>query len=261
MATPSPTPTLSSTSVLNISQTGATIGATPNVNGTLYGLVLPSSSPALTNPQDVANNASSLSTTDTANVGVNLTQTGLMAGTSYVAYIVQKSATGTYSIITSIPFTTTAVSQPAPSLSSITATYTNAVSTTCGVTTNKSGTIYCLATTSSTAPSAATIKSQGQSVSAGGAGTYALSLSGLSSNTGYYLWTVETGTGGDSAVAGGTSLTTLQVASNVTTDNLGNLDTQGGGGSGTLTLDQPVTSASCSFVDGSGNPLSGGSFS
>ena len=78
-----------------------------------------------------------------------------------------------------------------------------------------------------------------------------MSASGLSSNTTYYAWFVATDAGGDSVVVG-TSFTTLQVASSVTSSNLGNLNTQGGSGSGSITLDQPVSSASCSFSVGGG---------
>jgi len=193
--------------------------STDEANGTLYWVVTTSATPpskaqvkAGQNHAGAAATASG-SSVITATGTQNFNATGLSAGTAYYAYFMHEdAATNQSNVAAGDGFTTTAA---APSLSSPLDTAVGQDEASLGVTTDTAnGTIYWVITTSSTAPSAANVKSASGAVTSGNtavtsSGAKTFTAEGLTANTTYYAHFMHEGaSGGQSTVSTGDGFTT-----------------------------------------------------
>ena len=137
-------PVLSAQTASSITQTTATLNFTSGEAGTYYYLVYASASSPPDTATIVAQGASSptiVKGTSSATVDTNtVAVTGLSAGTSYKAYVVVKDSSGNVSLVSTISLTT-AVANPAFSLSASSETRTYSTSGTAFTSTSTGGLI------------------------------------------------------------------------------------------------------------------------
>lgn len=207
--TSSPSPaTLTSPTSSSVAATTATVGATTDTgSGTLYAVVYTGSTP--TASQIKLGQNSSGTGTPSGNVTVassgakTINITGLTAGTAYNYALVQNSTGGDSNVVTGTFTTVSVATLTTPASSSVTATTASV-----GATSDKSGTMYVVCSTTNSTPTATQIKA-GQNAagttvpSANGSavsGANLLSISGLTASTTYYYFVLVNNVAGDSNI-------------------------------------------------------------
>jgi hypothetical protein len=209
-------PVVPSITAMTSTATGPTtasldVTASP-VDGTLYWFVSASATPPVSATLKAGTGAaSSGSFVITAVPGAHAGPAGLSASTAYYTHAIY-TASGVDSVIATTTFTTAAADVTAPVLSLPTAAIANETSAAAGVTTNEgNGTLYWVATTSATQPTAAQIRAGqnnggaaavqfgAQAVSATGAQSIFGGIISLTAGTTYYAHFLHDDTSGNAS--------------------------------------------------------------
>jgi hypothetical protein len=186
-------PTFSSISASATGTMTAILGATPSKTGTIYYLVNTS---AIATPTQVKAGSSVAVTTANQPQSINVTAL-LSASTTYYAHLLIRSSTGVDSAV----YTTSSfITPPTPTLSSVSATVTGGATATLSGMPNVDGTMYYVVTTSPTAPSVVQVKAGqtntgvGASFAGNGSASAAtlksFGVTGLTTATAYYAYLV-----------------------------------------------------------------------
>lgn len=240
-------------------QTGFTTAtgtvSTTQASGTLYAVVTTSATPPsaaqVKAGQNNAGGAAAYASSHAATLGTNsFSATGLTGATTYYFYYMQENAAAIQSTVSaSAAFTTATPDVTAPTLSNPTDTKTGQTTATLTVDTNEAnGTLYAVATTSATPPSAAQVKlgQDNSGVAAayagnqaiGSTGTKNFSTTGLASGTAYTgFFMHEDAAANQSTVSAANGFTTDAVPDTTAPTLTNPTDTKTGSTTATLTVD------------------------
>lgn len=222
------------------STTGTGGATTDEANGVMYVVATTSATPPSAAQIESGLNSSG---TATPNANINITSTGakslsisgLSASTTYYAHVIHKDNAGNRSnIVSSAAFTTSADTTSdttAPSLTTPTGTQTSATTGTGGATTNEAnGTIFVVATTSTTKPTPAQVENgldhlgfrrPAGNIAVTSTGAKSVPIGGLTAATTYYAHTMHKDAAGNrSTVATSASFATPAAGSETTVPSL-----------------------------------------
>lgn len=220
--------TLSTPSSSNITASTADLSATSNEDGTIYYVVTTSPSSPSSNDVLAGNDETGTAAFKSGNsaVSADIAQTfsvsGLADNTTYYFYVTAVDGADNISGISSASFTTSAAADATPpTLSAVGSSSVTGSSADLSATSNESGTLYYVMTTSASAPTntqvvagqdnlgAAAFKSANAAVTADTAKT--LSVSGLTDSTTYYFYIVAKDATGNNSLVSSSSFTTPDV--------------------------------------------------